>query len=194
MTLGEENNWLRLVAAGNERAFRSLYDEHAGMVYALAFSYLKSSLGAQDVVQEVFLKIWEKRSDLPSVNNFPGWLRILTRNYLINSLRKKIPAAFQEDISRLEFAEKGLPPSGQLDYKEMAGIIRQAVSALPPRQQQVYKLSREKDLTLNEIASGLGISYNTVREHMTAALKSIRAFLEQHYGEIGLLFWILFRH
>ncbi len=194
MTVEEENNWLRLVAAGNERAFRSLYDEHAGKVYALAFSYLKSPLAAQDVVQDVFLKIWEKRSDLSSVNNFPGWLRILTRNHLINSLQKKIPANFQEDISRLEFAEKGLPPSGQLDYKEMAGIIRQAVGALPFRQQQVYKLSRDKDLTHNEIAAELDISYNTVREHMAAALKSIRAYLEEHYGAMGVLIWILFRH
>jgi RNA polymerase sigma-70 factor (ECF subfamily) len=194
MTVEEENNWLELVAAGNERAFRSLYDEYAGSVYALAFSYLKSPLAAQDVVQDVFLKIWEKRGDLSSVSNFPGWLRILTRNYLINSLKKKIPTSFKEDISRLEFAEKGLPPSGQLDYKEMASIIRQAVHALPPRQQQVYKLSRDKDFTLNEIAAELGISYNTVREHMTAALKNIRTYLEEHYGTMGLLIWIFFRH
>jgi RNA polymerase sigma-70 factor (family 1) len=194
MTVEEENNWLRLVATGDEHAFRSLYDEYATKVYAWAFPYLKNPLPAQDVVQEVFLKVWEKRSDLSSLNNFPGWLRILTRNYLINSLQKKIPANFQEDISRLEFAEKGLRPSAQLDYKEMTGIIQQAVYALPPRQQQVYKLSRDKDLTLNEIAGELGISYNTVREHMTAALKSIRAYLEEHYGAMGLFIWIIFHH
>jgi RNA polymerase sigma-70 factor (family 1) len=191
MTAGEENNWLGLVAAGNERAFRSVYDEYAGKVYALAFYYLKSPLAAPDVVQDVFLKVWEKRTDLPAINNFPAWLRTLTRNYLINSLQKKIPANFQEDVSGREFVASGLLPSGQLDYKEMTGLIREAVNALPPRQQQVYRLSREKDLRINEIASEMGISYNTVREHMSVALKSIRAYLEEHYGTLGLLVWIV---
>jgi RNA polymerase sigma-70 factor (family 1) len=191
MTVGEENNWLGLVAAGNERAFRSLYDEYAGKVYALAFSYLKSPLAAQDVVQDVFLKVWEKRSDLPVVNNFPAWLRILARNHLINTLQRKIPANFQEDVSGREFVAGGLLPSGQLDYKEMTGLIQEAVRALPPRQQQVYRLSREKEISLKEIASEMGISYNTVREHMSVALKSIRAYLEEHYGTIGLLVWLV---
>jgi RNA polymerase sigma-70 factor (family 1) len=194
MTVEEENNLLGLVAAGNERAFRGLYNEYAGRVYAWVFSYLKSSLATQDVVQDVFLKVWESRSHLSSVNNFPGWLRVLTRNHMINSLQEKIPVNFQGDISSLEFAEKALPPSGQLDYKEMVGIIRQAVSALSPRQRQVYQLSRDKDLTLNEISAELGISYNTVREHMTAALERIRTYLKEHYGAMGLFIWIIFRH
>ncbi len=73
----------------------------------------------------------------------------------------------------------------------MSQLIREAVEKLSPRQQQVYRMSREQGITLQQIALQLGISYDTVREHMSNALKSIRAYLEEHYGEISLLLWLL---
>jgi RNA polymerase sigma factor (sigma-70 family) len=137
------------------------------------------------------LKIWEKRADLTGLISFPAWLHVLTRNYLINNLQKKIPANFQDGLSKQELPENRLLPEEQLDLKEMSILIQQAVNALSPRQQQVYRLSREDGLTLNQIASQLGISYDTIREHMNNALRNIRFYLKEHYGEMGLLIWLL---
>lgn len=189
----QEKKWLGLAAAGDERAFRYLYDQYGNKVYTMAISYLKSPLEAQDVVQDIFLKVWEKRSDLSQLNSFPAWLHVLTRNYLINSLQKKIPTNFQEDLSKQDIAENRLLPAEQLDVKEMAVLIQQAVNSLSPRQQQVYRLSRESGMTLNKIASELGLSYDTIREHMNNALRNIRVYLKDHYGEIGLLIWFLLK-
>jgi len=180
-----------MVAVGDAQAFRYLYDQFANKVYTMAISYLKSPLEAQDVVQDIFLKVWEKRSDLPAIDSFPAWLHVMTRNHLINRLQKKIPANFQQELPKQELPEDSLLPAEQLDLKEMSVLIQQAVNTLSPRQQQIYHLSREKGMTLNQIASDLGISYETIREHMNSALKNIRVYLKEHYGEMSLFLWIL---
>lgn len=188
----QEKEWLTLVASGDHYAFRRLYDRYIEKVYRMSLSYLKSPIAAQDVSQEVFIKVWAKREELPGLSNFPAWLHTMTRNYLINALQKKVPAILPDGMSVKELSENRLFPVEQLDLKEMSRLIRQALEGLSPRQQQVYHLSRERGMTLKQIAAELDISYDTVREHMNAALKSIRHYLQSHYGEMGLLLFILY--
>ncbi|HSC38953.1 MAG TPA: RNA polymerase sigma-70 factor [Chitinophagaceae bacterium] len=175
------------VAAGEEEAFRHLYDLFADKVYTMAVSYLKSPLDAQDVIQDVFLKVWEKRNALTEVNNIAAWLHVLTRNHLINLLQKKIPSRAGENTSLQDTPAEGQEPGQQLDIKEMSSLICAAVNGLPHRQQQVYRLSREQGMTLQQIAASLGLSYDTIREHMNYALKNIRFYLQRHYGKTGPL-------
>ena len=188
----QEKIWLARVATGDEQAFRDLYDQYADKVYTKAIAYLRSPLEAQDTVQEIFLKIWEKKETLPGISHFPAWLNVITRNYLINILQKKIPSDINEGIYRQIPSGDPLQPAAQLDLKEISGLIQEAVNKLSPRQQKVYRLSREQGMTHQQVASELGISYDTVREHMGLALKNIRSWLQDHYGKIGILlsFWI----
>jgi RNA polymerase sigma-70 factor (family 1) len=188
-----DQTWLSRIALGDERAFRSLYDHYAGKLFAMAYGYLKSPIEAQDAVQEIFLKIWEKRAGLTDVKNTGAWLHVLTRNHLINSLQKKIPLVLTGDTPDNNEQEGEQLPSRQLDLKELSGMIGEAVSGLPPRQQKVYRMSRDQGASLQEIADELGISYNTVREHMSYAIKSIRSFLVKHYGGYAFLIWVLVR-
>lgn len=188
-----DQTWLSRIALGDERAFRSLYDHYAGKVFAMAYSYLKSPMEAQDAVQEIFLRIWEKKSGLAAVKNTGAWIHVLTRNHLINTLQKKIPLVLTGDVQYNNEQPGPQLPSRQLDLKELSEMIVEAVSKLPPRQQQVYRMSREQGASLQEIADELGISYNTVREHMSYAIKSIRSFLEMYYGGYAFLIWILVR-
>jgi RNA polymerase sigma-70 factor (family 1) len=187
------HNWLRLVAAGDEQAFRALYDQYSGKAYSVALSYLRDPLGAQDVAQEIFVKVWENREDLPTVRNFGAWVGTLARNYVINALQKKVPANFEVNISDREFVDEGMSPETGLDAKQMEKMIQEAIAALPPRQGEVYRLSEDEELTINEISNKLGISYHTTRGALAAALKNIRRYLVEHYGELGLLLWILVR-
>lgn len=143
----------------------------------------------QDVLQEVFVKIWEKRDSLIEIDNFPAYLYIITRNLLINRLQKKIPVFNQDELS-LQAIPDDRHLQHQLDYRELAVLISRAITQLPPRQQQVYRLSKEQGLNHQQIAKELGLSYDTVREHMSKALKNIRASLEKQYGQLGLLFWL----
>lgn len=168
------------IAGDSEPAFRQLYDRYAGKVYNMSVKYLDSPFFAQDTVQEVFSRVWQKRTELPDLNNFDSWLTTVTRNLLINQLQKKIPSRLTEEMESL--AQPDSARYGQrAEYDELKRLIQQAVLRLPPKQQQVYRLRTEEYLSHKEIAVRLNISYNTVREHMSKALKSIRSFLEAHY-------------
>jgi len=186
-----DRDLLRFIARGCEQSFRKLYDQYAGKIYTMAMSYLKSPVAAQDTVQEVFTKIWEKRNDLTGIDNFPAYLHIVTRNLLINQLQKKIPFVSHDELIQQAIPEDRHLPHQQLDYRELVALISQAVEQLPPRQQQVYRLSREQGLNHQQIAKELSLSYDTVREHMSKALKNIRASLEKQYGQFGLLLCLL---
>ena len=185
-----DQDLLRLIAQGCEQSFRKLYDLYAGKVYTMAIVYLRSPMEVQDVLQEIFVKIWEKRASLVEIDNFPAYLHVITRNLLINRLQKKIPV-FTQDESSLQAIPDDRHLQQQLDHRELATLISRAITQLPPRQQQVYRLSREQGLNHQQIAKELGLSYDTVREHMSKALKNIRAILEKQYGQLGLLLWLL---
>lgn len=165
---------------------------YAGKVYTMAIGYLKSPVEAQDVVQEIFVKIWEKRDSVTEIGNFPAYLHVIVRNLLINKLQKKIPVFSPNELA-LQVPEDRHLPHQQLDYRELTELIAAAIAQLPPRQQQVYCLSREKGLNHQQIAKELGLSYDTVREHMSKALKNIRYSLEKQYGQYGLLLWLFWK-
>lgn len=188
-----DQNLLQLIAGGCERSFRKLYDLYAGKVYTMAMGYLKSPLEAQDVVQEIFVKVWEKRDGLPAIDNFPAYLYIIARNQLINQLQKKVPVYNQDELILQAIPEDRHLPQQQLDYRELTTLISHAIEQLPSRQQQVYRLSREQGLSHQQIAKQLNLSYDTVREHMSKALKNIRASLEKEYGQIGVLLWLFWQ-
>lgn len=185
-----DQNLLQLIAGGCEQSFRKLYDLYAAKIYSMAIGYLKSPMAAQDVAQEIFVKIWEKRDNLIAIDNFPAYLHVITRNLLINHLQKKIPLFGLNELTQEAIPEDRHLPQQQLDYRELTVLISRAVAQLPPRQQQVYSLSREQGLSHQQIARQLNLSYDTVREHMSKALKTIRTSLEKQYGQYGLLLWL----
>lgn len=184
---------LEEIAGGNESAFNLLYDKYAGKVYAMGIKYLKSPFLAQDAVQEIFVKIWNNRGQLPYVRSFPAWLGTISRNQLINELQKQVPIEVLEE-SHPGARHEIVPVAGsEIDFRELEQLIKKGVESLSPRQQQIYKLSREEGLSHKQIAVQLSISYDVVREHMSKALKNLRIFLENNYRYM-LLLWLFFRH
>jgi RNA polymerase sigma-70 factor (family 1) len=182
---------LLMVSAGDEKAFRQIYEQYWNRIYTMALLYFKSPVAAQDMVQEVFLKVWVNRSELPAINSFGAWLHITARNFLISSLRKKTTQYVwgMEDNGSVPDQEPSADE--RLAMKETAGLIRRAIEQLPPQQQKIYRMSREQGLKLTEIAAALDLSHNTVREHMSKALKSIRTYLLRHL-EIGIILFQFF--
>lgn len=168
------------VSQGDEEAFQMLYKRYSGKVYAIALRYQKSAFLSQDIVQDVFLKIWQIRNQLAEIDNFPGWLTTVTRNHLFTQLQKQIP---QLSINELE--EEHVISARQdyhdVEVRELELLINEAVAALSPRQKEIYCLSRFENLSHKQIAAQLNISYDMTREHMSKALKNIRLFLITKY-------------
>ncbi|MBC8985159.1 RNA polymerase sigma-70 factor [Pedobacter sp. N36a] len=188
-----EQELLEEVAGGNESAFKLLYEKYAGKVFTMGMKYLKSPFLAQDAVQEVFVKVWKNRQQLTNLNSFPAWLTIITRNQLINDLQRQIPMESLTGIHPDVIDHQQLNSGNEVDFRELEKVIKLGIDTFSPRQQQIYKLSREEGLSHKQIAAQLNISYDMVREHMSNALKNLRKFLENHY--IHLLFlWLFSRY
>jgi RNA polymerase sigma-70 factor (family 1) len=178
---------LRLTASGDETAFKSLFHQYWDNIYGVALVLTRSETMAEDMVQEIFFKLWQKRAELPQVNSFKNWLFILARNHIFSELRKgSTYTAYSDEILRYT-RDSALSPEQALLKKESEELIREALDRLPGQQLAVYLLSRDQGLSHEEIALRLGISKNTVRNHMVRALRSIRAFLQDRSGGLLLL-------
>jgi RNA polymerase sigma-70 factor (ECF subfamily) len=174
----EERYLLDRIAGGDEKAFTRLFEEYSDITYGFAIAYTKTAESAEEVVQDIYLKLWLGRERLREIQNFKDHLFIITRNYLIDYLRKKLREKRYRQQLADHFAEAGPTPHEELLYKESRERIGKAVATLPPRQQAIYRLRRNEGLPLTEIALKMNISRLTVRNHLNKALGAIREYLQ----------------
>jgi RNA polymerase sigma-70 factor (ECF subfamily) len=172
----DEKTLLLLVAKGDELAFREIFDRYRKKVLFIARKLLGSEEETEDVLQEVFLKIWTNKEKLPEILQFNSYLNSILRNVVFNMLRKRAYGA--------AFIEEMLTTSGNLDttvmsqteFYELQKRLSVAVNQLPPQQKKVFQLGRIEGYKHEEIAEMLGISKGTVKKHMAEALRNLRAF------------------
>lgn len=179
-SIHNEKELLQRVAGGDTAAFARLYDAYWNKIYSMSMLYMKSPQAAQDIVQDVFMKLWDKRQSLPEVQAFRPFLFVMARNLLISRLRATF---FHEDLAAAEgepMKEKWLLPDRQLSYKESVQLLHQAMDQLAPQQKKAFQLSRTEGLSYREIAEKMQISPLTVRTHISTALASIRLYLNNH--------------
>lgn len=140
----------------------------------------KSAVIAEEIVQEVFMKVWAKRTDLPALLSFDNFLFIVARNLIYNTLRRKV----NEDafLTHLEEHFSASMPSADahLPAKEFSLMLQRAVSELPRQQRMVFQLGHHSDLGHAEIGQVMGISRHTVKNHMAKAVESIRYFFRRN--------------
>lgn len=181
--LHNEKELIRLIAGDDEIAFRQLFERYSDNIYGVAMAYTKSADAAEEIVQDVFVKIWMNRNKLLQVERFDDYLFIVARNYILNYLRNnKKNKQFTTQLFD-HFGEHTITPEDEFLVKESQKLIEQAVAVLPPQQQMVYELRRRQDLSLEDIASQMNISRNTARNHLNQALKQIKEYLRTHSGD-----------
>ncbi len=177
---------IQRLIAGDEIALRSVYDYHSEQVYQLAFRFLKDTAWSEEIVQDVFLKLWLNREGLDEQGNIWLYLYVITKRLCLNKLReiRKSTELLEQLMQSMEVA--GNLSEEQLMAAELEQRAKHLISRLPKQQQLIFKLSREEGLTHNEIAQRLGLSPNTVKNHMVQALKTLKSTLQQ-YGYTYLL-------
>lgn len=156
-------------------------------LYSVALMYLKVHELAEDSTQQVFLKLWEKRDALAAVEDLDAFLFITARNEIFNSLRTRSRQESYRELIRELFMQEAGSPEELLILKQRSRLIDQVIGRLPERQQQAFRLSREKGLRYKEIAGVMKISVPTVKEHISNALQQIRSTLLIHKDEWLLL-------
>ncbi len=163
------------IQRGDSAAFKFLYQKYNSKVYQFTKLYVLSKNDAEEVVQEVFIKLWEQRETLSEIKNIDNYLFILSRNLIFNLSRKKINRDFLKlTIDKALFVENKTDVFEDIIYSDLKRQIYSLVNKLPKRQRDVFLLSRESCLTNKEIAQRLDISVKTVERHMTEALKTLR--------------------
>jgi RNA polymerase sigma-70 factor (family 1) len=184
-----EKDILLKVAQSDPAAFAILFKEYSPKVYTLGLSLTKSSSTAEEMVQEIFMKVWENRRQLSDIDFFKSWLRVICTNACYNHLRKKA----NERIAVLAYSGKKAetPPIPQdiVELKDFEGLIESAIRKLPPQQQKAFRLKKLSGKKTAEIAKEMNLSIYTVKEYLKAAQKAVKANLEV---TISLLFLVFF--
>jgi RNA polymerase sigma-70 factor (family 1) len=186
--MDNESGLLRRVAEDDQFAFRSLFDHYRDLIYSIAYKVLKDEALAEDTVQEVFVKLWLNKKTLPQIQNLRAYINTVTRNYLYNYLKR---LALAEKYLRKSAKQVDKPVHSEalkVEFNELRNHLDRIVRSLPPQQRKVYMLGKEEGLKYEEIADRLQISKETVKTHMSEALKTIKREFVQYNHLIGLPF------
>lgn len=190
--LDNETQLLEKISGGDQHAFTILFNHYERFVFTFARNLTHSEQLAIDIVQESFLKVWEKREKLIEIEQFSAYLNRLVRNHTFNVLRNR---SRQVNASaELNAAEDVVEQStsNQLDYNETLRIVREAVESLTAQQKQVFRLCHQQGLKYEEAAQQMQVSPQTVNVHMKLALKKVREHLKRHAIVYNLIALLLF--
>jgi RNA polymerase sigma-70 factor (ECF subfamily) len=177
----QDKELLSRVAAGNVESFSRLFYDWKDKLYSFALKFMDSPEEAEDLVQDIFTKLWTSRERLSSVHHLGAYLYKMVRNQAISGLRRKVLENQVRHILRRDLPESGLPVDETVIYKQVREKIHEIVNDLPQQQRMVYKLGRDEGLRQEEIAGRLNIAVSTVENHMRLALIHIRKRLLQYY-------------
>lgn len=173
----EEGKLVSLLAEDSEYAFQLIYDRHRNRIYKTATRFLKSPILAQEVVQDVFLKLWFSRKDLNTNQPIEAWLQTVAKNNIINRL-KKISNEWKamNELPFITESESNTTANNVQDI-EYAALLNEAINSLPEQQKKAFLMSRTENLTYIQIGEKLQLSPLTVKTHISRALSHIRESL-----------------
>ena len=182
----KETEILKDIAAGSSKAFRTLYSQWEPTLSSFIFQVTRSKVITAEIVQDVFLKIWMTRESLVEVKDFKAYLFVISKNRAINALKKSLA-----DLERMKKYTSEVPfneqPEEEANYQLPFTLIDEAIDHLSPRQKEIFLLHRYERYSYREIAEQLGIGKESVKTHLSLAIKSIKIYIETKISLIILL-------
>ncbi len=168
---------------GNQQAFRTFYDRHYPGLYRFMVSRGMSHDEAADLVQNAFVMIWERRSDIDEKKSLRAFLFQIAYSRMLNHItyQSKFTGDAAPDVQTGEIGETD--SERDLNYSELLGRIRKVIAAMPEKRATVFELCFMKQFTYKETAEALGVSQKTVENHMALAFRNLRSELIKIYGD-----------
>lgn len=169
-----EKELLSLSAAGDASAFATLFRIYRHKLYSFLLRATGSPEMAEDIIQDIFLKLWKDRAGLEQIEQFGGYIYRMAQHRVINSMKRMAKETLI--LTELGKVQSSSAPDAEsrLSMQEVTNNLQSALNKLTPKQKLVYTLSRERGLKHEEIAQHLNISPSTVNNHMIEALRMIR--------------------
>lgn len=187
----EHTRLLGAVANGDKGAFTRLFylfhQELGEFVYRLT----KSREISEEIVQEVFIKVWTQRENLLTIRSFRAYLFIMARNHTFNALRDETRKMFLSELRHYDEFTDG--DDASVTREELYQMVEKAVALLPPQQQKVWKMSKEEGLPHQKIAELLNLSPLTVKRHVSLAMASVIRYVKNHSDQIAVWMLLVFQ-
>jgi len=184
-----EDQLIKSLSKGNILAFNTLFKAYSGRLYRFAMGYLKSDVESEELVQEVFTIIWEKREGLKTGLSFKSYLFTIAFNIIKKHFRTKV--YLNEYLKSGVTADFDLQTSESITFSSLQAYLNELVDKLPPRRREIFIKSRFEGLSIKEISEELELSHKTVENQLTDALRFLRANLNRENLAL-ILFFSLF--
>jgi RNA polymerase sigma-70 factor (ECF subfamily) len=188
MVTGEEKQIFEAIKRDDHGAYEMVFREYYRPMTAYAFRFLGDLADSESIVQDVFLRLWQKRHELMITSSLQNYLFRSVKNHCINYLEhEKIKTGYQTMVINNE--------SDRTDYSEfflefgLVNKIENAIAALPQKRQEIFRLAREEGLKYREIAERLELSVKTVETQMTLAIKQLRESLREFKNLVMFFMW-----
>lgn len=181
-----EQELLEQLKTGSEDAFTRLFDNYRGTVYGVALKFLKSPVLAEEIVQDVFLKLWLKRGEMVAVKQLDAYLFVMARNFIFDRIKKmSYETTAQTSLTK---PEPSVDDTEHLVRQHQCEqLLQQAIELLPAQQKQVYYYAKVNGLSHEMIAEKMQLSKHTVKKHMAMALQTIKKYLD---GRLNYFPWM----
>jgi RNA polymerase sigma-70 factor (ECF subfamily) len=169
----------RIQFDNDETAFREFYKENVFKLFQFAFSFVRNKELAEEIVNDVFLRVWQNRGGLDRIDNMNVYLYVAIKNTAANYLRKMANRS-RIDLERVMVSHFYLSPDPEqvLVTGELRKMIEHSVNQLPPKCKLIFKLVKEDGLSCHEVATILGLHYKTITTQLTIALKKLEQTLK----------------
>jgi len=168
-----ERAWISQIQEGDKQAFRAVFEQYYLDLCGFAADYLNSVDRARDVVQDVFLKVWDRRGELEVHTSLKSYLFQAVRNRALNEVRRSRTASeYREDLNRDGVTHRSAEDTYHM--RELSKEVQKAIAELPDRRRMAFLMHRRHDFTYKEIGQIMEISPKTVENHIGRALKFLR--------------------
>lgn len=177
----DEKNLINRLKQDDEKAFNILFYQHHARVYNLAKRFLPYKEDAEEIVQIVFIALWENRKQIDENQSLNGYILTIARHWIYNTIKKSVyrkgylEHLQQQNIS-LEYVTEDI-----VQYNELNALVDKLTNELPPKRSEIFKLSRNEGLSYLEIAERLSITESTVNTQITKALDYVRKNIRSLY-------------
>ncbi len=189
----DERELLSLLLTGSEQAFEKVYKLYSSRLYGNLLKLVKSEAEAKEILQDVFMKIWDNRQSIDIEKSFHSYLFKIAENKVYDFFRKA--ARDKKKVAQLI----ALATTEYISGEEIiladgnAAILEKAIESLPPQRQQVFRLCKLEGKSYKEVSELLGISVSTISDHIVKATKAIRGYFEDNeqalLGLFVMVFW-----
>lgn len=178
---------LHRLRKGDAMAFTIIYNKHFNMVFSYCYQFTKNQHETEDIVQEVFVRLWKNRGQLKKHNNINNLIFFIAKNLLIDAYRKNINSPIYENYVEYYNSIKS-DESDILEYNEFHNRVLRIIDSLPPAQSLILKMSRFDNKSNREIANELGIQEQVVKNQLSRAMKILREKLDLFISFLLVLF------